>query len=74
MPYSDGHSNLASLPRLQKNSPSIPFSTSYHPTYVRHQSGNFERAVEFFTEGLELDEEHPALYTNRSAAYLKMEK
>lgn len=32
MPYSDGHSNLASLPRLQKNSPSIPFSTLYHPT------------------------------------------
>lgn len=37
------------------------------------QAGDFQKAVDFYTNGVELEPRNRALFSNRSAAYLKIE-
>lgn len=37
-----------------------------------YKAGNFETAVELYTQGIEQDPTNAALFSNRSAAYLKL--
>lgn len=39
-----------------------------------YQAGEYSKAVQFYTMGIEQEPSNAALYSNRSAAYLKLEE
>jgi tetratricopeptide (TPR) repeat protein len=38
------------------------------------KNGDYKKAVEMYTEGLELKKDYKILYTNRALAYIKLKK
>ena len=36
------------------------------------KKGNYQRAIEFFTSAIEIDQSEPSFLTNRAMAYLKL--
>lgn len=41
---------------------------------LEYQNNNFDKALEYYSQALEIDPENPILWSNKSAALLKLEK